>query len=313
MHWLIEKRTLDDFKALFQITLEMHPAKVGYLFQKDADGQQTAVESAIQKYGGQETMAAIHDIISQFIDNFEKEGKTFMHWLIEKRTLDDFKALFQITLELYPEKAGYLFQKHNDSQETAVERAIQKYGGQETMAAINEIISPAKQFPILHHALVHAPKLQNHFMEWFPWASRVRDHNDRSLIQAIVAAGAKSVRENSSSFALMTNEQIYEKDPVTSLYPFAAVARGEDGDLDKTFYLLNCEPSVVDEIVDHLQNREPRSAFDESVVAVGTKEVGKKRKRGESKPDQSRSRGGVSKRETRSKGLILRNRNVQRE
>ena len=38
--------------------------------------------------------------------------------------------------------------------------------------------------------------------------------------------------------ATLTDDQIREKDPVTSLYPFAAVASGEDGDLEKSFYLL---------------------------------------------------------------------------
>ena len=145
-----------------------------------------------------------------------------MHWLIDQKDLNCFKAVLKVTLDLYPEQAGYLFQKDTDGQQAALERAIQKYGEKETMTFIHEIIS-AKRFPILHHALIHAPKAQSLFMQWFPWATTLRDHSNRSLIQAILAAGGKSVKEYPSAFVFMRDEQLFRKDPVTSLYPFAAV------------------------------------------------------------------------------------------
>ncbi|GFH46511.1 hypothetical protein CTEN210_02985 [Chaetoceros tenuissimus] len=211
------------------------------------------------------------------ISSFVKNEKTFMQ-LVISRELDNFKAILKVTLELYPEQAGYLFQKDTDGQQTAVERAIQKYGEKEMMTALHEIISPSKRFPILHHALVHAPQKQVLFMKWFPWAYNLRDHNNRSLIQAILAAGAKVVNEHLTVFASMSDEQICEKDPVTTLYPFAAVASGEDSDLEKTFYLLRRQPGVLD-------RSETRIA--EQVTTTGGKKKRrkggkKKRKRGES-------------------------------
>ncbi|GFH58465.1 hypothetical protein CTEN210_14941 [Chaetoceros tenuissimus] len=179
------------------------------------------------------------------ISSFLMEGKTFMHYLIHcLKDLCHLKSILKVTLELHPEQAGYLFQKDTNGQQAAVEKAFEEYGEKETMVALNEIISPAQQFPILHHALVHAPKAQSIFMQWFPWAYNLRDHNNRSLIQAILAAGPKVV--DATVFASMSDEQICEKDPVTKLYPFAAVASGEDGDLEKSFYLLRRQPGVLD-------------------------------------------------------------------
>ncbi|GFH46509.1 hypothetical protein CTEN210_02983 [Chaetoceros tenuissimus] len=202
------------------------------------------------------------------VSGFLLDGKMFMYYLVNNRKLCHFKAILKVTLELYPEQAGYLFQKNLSRQQTAVERAIRKYGEKETMTALHEIISPSKRFPILHHALVHAPKTQTLFMQWFPWAYNLRDHNNRSLIQAILAAGATVLHKNAHVFASMSDEQICEKDPITTLYPFAAIASGEDGDLEKSFYLLRRQPGVLD-------RSQPRIA--EQVTKTDGK---KKRKRG---------------------------------
>ncbi|GFH46464.1 hypothetical protein CTEN210_02938 [Chaetoceros tenuissimus] len=180
------------------------------------------------------------------IKGYTYGGKSFMHWLIDHGDLNRLKALLKVTYEMYPEQAGYLFQKDTDGQQAAVERAIRKYGEKETMTTINAIISPTQQFPILHHALIESPKLDTLFTAWFPWASNLRDHNNRTLIQAILAAGGKSVKENPLAFAFMRDDQVCEKDPITTLYPFAAVASGTNGDLEKTFYLLRRQPGVLD-------------------------------------------------------------------
>ena len=46
---------------------------------------------------------------------------------------------------------------------------------------------------------------------------------------------------------MLTDNQIQEIDPITSLYPFAAMAVGEHADLESCFYLLRRHPSVMDE------------------------------------------------------------------
>ncbi|GFH46359.1 hypothetical protein CTEN210_02833 [Chaetoceros tenuissimus] len=177
------------------------------------------------------------------------DGKSFMHFFISRRTnenLDHVKALWTTTLELFPEQAGYLFQIDANTQQTAVERAIEKCGEKEIMEVLHDILSQSNQFPILHHALVHAPKLDKIFMKWFPWAYNLRDHHGRSLVQCLLAAGAGVVRENVYIFASMSDDQIRTKDPKTTLYPFAAVASGEEGDLEKSFYLLRRQPGVLE-------------------------------------------------------------------
>ena len=64
------------------------------------------------------------------------------------------------------------------------------------------------------------------------------------MVQCILAAGV--VNENVHVYASMSDVQIRTKDPVTTLYPFAAVASGEEGDLEKAFYLLRRQPCVVE-------------------------------------------------------------------
>lgn len=64
--------------------------------------------------------------------------------------------------------------------------------------------------------------------------------------------------------ATLTDDQIREKDPVTSLYPFAAVASGEDGDLEKTFYLLRRQPGVLERGTNNSLNKKKRKRNESS-------------------------------------------------
>ncbi|GFH43951.1 hypothetical protein CTEN210_00425 [Chaetoceros tenuissimus] len=96
-----------------------------------------------------------------------------------------------------------------------------------------------------HHPHI-APKHKELFLNKFPWAGSLKDHNGRSLQQAILAAGPELMNENKLLFAMLTDDQIQEKDPVTTLFPFAAMAVGEHADLEKCFYLLRRYPSVMD-------------------------------------------------------------------
>ncbi|GFH46475.1 hypothetical protein CTEN210_02949 [Chaetoceros tenuissimus] len=173
----------------------------------------------------------------------------FMHsCLVHKRSMISIKAILETTFEYYPDQAGFLFQKDYKGQ-TAFEKGLEIYGEECMLNAIHDIISPNMDFPILHHAVVAAPKFTSIFANWFPWAYHVRDYNGRSLIQVILTAGGKCVNENSIICASMNDEQILEKDPVTTLYPFATIASGKDGDLQKSFYLLRRQPGVVNGMI----------------------------------------------------------------
>ena len=83
-------------------------------------------------------------------------------------------------------------------------------------------------------------------MKKFPWAYQLRDEDGRSLHQAVFAYRGKLLKTKNMLLATLTDDQIREKDPVTTLYPFAAVASGEDGDLEKSFYLLRRQPGVLE-------------------------------------------------------------------
>ena len=72
------------------------------------------------------------------------------------------------------------------------------------------------------------------------WKYRVA----RSLHQTIVAAGGKCIEDNCEIISSLSYDQVQERDPITSLYPFAAVACGEDGDLERSFELLSRQPDV---------------------------------------------------------------------
>ena len=182
----------------------------------------------------------------QCLLNFTMNGKPYMHAAISYWCdINDFKAILQVTLAQFPDKAGYLFQR-DSNEKSAFQAACDEFGETETMTAIHDVISPNKTFPILHHALVEEPKKGALFTQWFPWAYNLRDRIGQSLIQAILAAGPTSVNDNTFVFAAMTDDQVQEKDPVTMLYPFAAVASEEEGDLEKSFYLLRRQPGVID-------------------------------------------------------------------
>ena len=178
------------------------------------------------------------------VENYFKYGQLLMH-RVATDVLEDFHAVLEVLLEKYPTQAGYLFQK-NDEGITAFEELEGVATLEEKMQALNSILSPKCNVPILHHALVAVPQHRDSFMKWFPWAYNLKDHNGRSLTQAILAAGSEYIDMNISVFASMSDDQIRTKDPVTTLYPFAAVAAEEDGDLQKTFYLLRRQPGVLD-------------------------------------------------------------------
>ena len=83
-------------------------------------------------------------------------------------------------------------------------------------------------------------------MRKFPWAYHLKDHNGRTLHQAVLAAGPNVMNANDILLATLTDNQIQTKDPITTLYPFAAMAVGEHADLEQCYYLLRRQPSVMD-------------------------------------------------------------------
>lgn len=91
----------------------------------------------------------------EIMGSYEAFEDTLMHCVLSPYVnIDHVKALWTTTLELFPEQVGHLFQKDVEMEQTVVERAIEVYGEKETMEVLHDILSPSKQLPILHHALV---------------------------------------------------------------------------------------------------------------------------------------------------------------
>ena len=166
------------------------------------------------------------------------EGKPLIHQLDNVK--EDFSLALEIGFRYHPSMGGVLFVK-DDEGVTALEDAEE-----ETMDMLHELLSPNRDFPILHHIFTKTPQYKDLFVNKFPWAYHLKDHNGRSFYQAILAAGPDVMNANDLLFASLSDNQIQEKDPVTTLYPFAAMAVGEHADLEKSFYLLRRHPSVLE-------------------------------------------------------------------
>ncbi|GFH44088.1 hypothetical protein CTEN210_00566 [Chaetoceros tenuissimus] len=181
-------------------------------------------------------------------------------------------VFMKASFKYHPHTGGLLFLK-DDYGKIAFDSMCDKGGMKETMNILYEILTPKSNYPILHHICTKAPQHKDLFMEYFPWATQLRDHDGRSLQQAVLAAGPDMMNANNFLFPMLTDDQIREKDPITTLYPFAAMAVGEHADLKKSFYLLRRHPSVLD--------RRARANTDNQTISCRRK----KRKRAGDKND----------------------------
>ncbi|GFH44083.1 predicted protein [Chaetoceros tenuissimus] len=176
--------------------------------------------------------------------------------------------LLKAGFEKHPNIGGLLFVK-DDAEVNALDTIFNQFGTEKIMEILHPIFSPQNYYPILHHIFTKAPDHIPTFLNKFPWATQLRDHHGRSLQQAVLAAGPDIMNANNFLFPMLTDDQIREKDPITTLYPFAAMAVGEHADLEKSFYLLRRHPSVL----------ERRSISSSTMVNIVTE---KKRKRSDS-------------------------------
>ncbi|GFH43961.1 hypothetical protein CTEN210_00435 [Chaetoceros tenuissimus] len=153
--------------------------------------------------------------------------------------------LLKAGFKYHPDTGGLLFVEH-DNGIRALDFVLKAMGREDFVGTLQNILSPTKDYAILHHVLPKASKHREIFTNKFPWAGSLKDHNGRSLHQVLLAAGPKVMNEYGLLFATLTDEQIQEKDPISTLFPFAAMAVGEHADLEKCFYLLRRHPSVLD-------------------------------------------------------------------
>ena len=158
---------------------------------------------------------------------------------------DQLPVFLESSFKHHPDLCGLLFIK-DDNGNIAFDTMCNDIGKKETMTMLNDFLARKCDYPILHHIFTKALQHKELFMEYFPWATQLKDHQGRSLQQAVLAAGSNIMNQHSHIFAMLTDDQIQERDPVTTLYPFAAMAVGEHADLKKSYYLLRRHPSVLD-------------------------------------------------------------------
>ena len=172
------------------------------------------------------------------------ENKSLLHSMSlesDDRIIMALKAGF----EYHPNIGGLLFIK-DDEGTTGLDYMFNELVGEIVMSLLYDILSPNCDYPILHHVFIKAPQHINLFMRKFRWAYHLKDHNGRTLHQTVLAAGPDIMKANDILLTTLTDNQIQTKDPITTLYPFAAMAVGEHADLESTFYLLRRQPSVMD-------------------------------------------------------------------
>ena len=183
---------------------------------------------------------------AQGLKNHQVGGLPIIHALIKYREgIECFQVFFKAALNHYPQDLGLLFQKDNAGA-TACDRAFDKYGKDETMKAIGECIPfDDPKLPILHHVVKDAPQFMNDFAFRYPSAAYLRDEQRRTLLQAYIASGTKTYKNNAMFFIRMRDEEIREIDEATDLYPFMVLASDQTSDLSAVNYLLRRNPSLA--------------------------------------------------------------------
>ena len=156
---------------------------------------------------------------------------------------------FQTALKHHPRHLGLLFQK-DKSGKMAYERAVEKYEIEETFNAIKQCIPTDTDLPILHHVVRDAPKYMNDFTIRYLSAAYLRDVDGRSVRQAAIASGSKTLKNATMFYVNMTDDEIAEHDPVTNQYPFLTCAAGETSDLSTVYVLLSRNPSLLEKYIE---------------------------------------------------------------
>ena len=239
LQWFVNVRELEDEDSK-RVDILKQLQKSDILLKKDIQ------EYCLLRYACNESAKQRFDFLVEWDPDALMETRFLNQPFVYANNAASKSAiLVEAGFKYFPNTGGLLFV--NDGHGTTLfDTLCSEIGTEETMTMLHDILSPKCNYPILHHALIKAPERKDLFMEKFPWAYQLKDHNGRTLQQAVLAAGPNIMKANKILFATLMDDQIRAKDPITTLYPFAAMAVGEHADLEKTFYLLRRHPSVLD-------------------------------------------------------------------
>ena len=90
----------------------------------------------------------------------------------------------------------------------------------------------------------------NDFTSRYLNAIHSRDENGRTLTQAAIASGSKTLKNDSVFIGRMRDDEIAELDPVTKQYPFLTCATHDSSDLSTIFVLLSKNPSLLEKYIE---------------------------------------------------------------
>ncbi|GFH56804.1 hypothetical protein CTEN210_13280 [Chaetoceros tenuissimus] len=195
----------------------------------------------------------------------------------EESSKRSFKRCIKYSLPYYKH---LLFLKDNEDR-TALEQAITKFGETGTMNILREIFTKESAYPILHQVIVHQPKYYNLFLQWFPYMYHLRDENGRTQTQVMFSMNRTFLQENPSFWINQSTDQLEEKDPKTTLRPFASVAYGMLGNLNLSYQILRKHPSVIDVILEQRENAVDESNDKKRSAEADLEQNNKKKKREE--------------------------------
>ncbi|GFH44100.1 hypothetical protein CTEN210_00574 [Chaetoceros tenuissimus] len=171
--------------------------------------------------------------------------KPLIHCISSSKCEESIAMVLKAGFDYFSNIGGLLFTE-DDHGTTVFDCLCNKHGMEKATSFLHDVLSPKRDYPILHHIFVKAPQHKDIFMKKFPWAYHLKDNSGRTLQQAVLAAGPDVMNANDILLATLTDNQIQTKDPITTLYPFAAMAVGENADLEQCYYLLRRQPSVMD-------------------------------------------------------------------
>ncbi len=171
--------------------------------------------------------------------------------LVKRDKAFRFKMALKAGMKHFPQELGLLFHKEwcqfdkkGCSRKTTFHRAVEIFGEERTLKLIRECIPPSDNHPILHLVVQHAPEYLNTFAKHYPEAAYLRDFQDRTLANTILAAG-RSFRDDSLFFIFMSDRDVAMKDTSSGLYPFMLAASADVPDLQAINYLLKRNPGLL--------------------------------------------------------------------
>ncbi len=243
LQWLVEATDDDDEKRV-KVLKELRKSRL--LVKKDVQEQQLLDLSCWEG----------KNMIFEYLVSWDPDAlietriknEPLIHHMSSRPAFYKYESMMMVLkagFKNHPNKGGLLFIKDNNGN-IAFDCLCKKRGVEKAMLLLHDILSTKRDYPILHHVFINTPQHKDIFMKKFPWAYHLKDHNGRTLHQAVLAAGADVMNKNDMILASLSDNQIQTKDPITSLYPFAAMAVGEHADLEQCYYLLGRQPSVMD-------------------------------------------------------------------